>query len=70
MATIRKRLGKWKIQIRRKIYPNIKTFADKSSAYKYVREIKVRMDRECFQDLPNAANTTMGDILKRYVNRL
>jgi hypothetical protein len=30
MATIRKRLGKWQAQIRRKNYPNIiKTFAKK-----------------------------------------
>jgi hypothetical protein len=33
MATIRKRLGKWQVQIRRKNYPNIiKTFSEKSSA--------------------------------------
>ena len=39
MATIRKRLGKWQVQIRRKNYPNIiKTFTEKSSADKYVRE--------------------------------
>ena len=42
MATIRKRLGKWQVQIRRKNYPNIiKTFIEKSSADKYVREIEV-----------------------------
>ena len=42
MATIRKRLGKWQVQIRRKNYPNIiKTFTEKSSADKYVREIEV-----------------------------
>jgi hypothetical protein len=51
MATIRKRLGKWQVQIRRKNYPNIiKTFREKSSADKYVREIEVMMDREQFQD--------------------
>ena len=42
MATIRKRLGKWQVQIRRKNYPKIiKTFTEKSSADKYVREIEV-----------------------------
>ena len=71
MATIRKRLGKWQVQIRRKNYPNIiKTFTEKSSADKYVREIEVLMDREQFQDLSAAANTTLGDILKRYVNEI
>ena len=71
MATIRKRLGKWQVQIRRKNYPNIiKTFTEKSSADKYVREIEVLMDREQFQDLSAAANTMLGDILKRYVNEI
>jgi len=42
MATIRKRLGKWQVQIRRKNYPNItKTFIEKSSVDKYAREIEV-----------------------------
>jgi hypothetical protein len=71
MATIRKRLGKWQVQIRKKHYPNIiKKFREKSSADKYVREIEVMMDREQFQDLSAAANTTLGDILKRYVNEI
>jgi hypothetical protein len=44
------------VQIRRKNYPNIiKTFTEKSSADKYVREIEVMMDLEKFQDLSAAA---------------
>ena len=71
MAKNRKRLGKWQVQIRRKNYPNIiKTFTEKCSADKYVREIEVLIDREQFQDLSAAANTTHGDILKRYVNEI
>jgi hypothetical protein len=51
MATIRKRLGKWQVQIRRKNYPNIiKTFRKKSSPDKYVREIEVLIYSELFQD--------------------
>ena len=50
MAAIGKRLGKWKVQIRRKNYPNIiKTFTEKSSTNKYMREIEVLMDREQFK---------------------
>jgi hypothetical protein len=38
MTTIRKRLDKSQVQIRRKNYPNIiKTFTEKSSTDKYVR---------------------------------
>ena len=56
---------------KKKNYPNIiKTFTEKSSADKYVREIEVMMDLEKFQDLSAAANTTLGDILKRYVNQI
>jgi integrase len=56
---------------KKKNYPNIiKTFTEKSSADKYVREIEVMMDREQFQDLSAAANITPGDILKRYVNEI
>jgi hypothetical protein len=52
MATIRKRLGKWQVQIRRKNYPNIiKTFKKKFSVYKYIRQIEVIMDCEQFKDL-------------------
>jgi coenzyme F420-reducing hydrogenase delta subunit len=71
MATIRKRLGKWQVQIRRKNYPNIiKTFTEKSSADKYVREIEVMMDRVQFEDLSSATNTALRDIIKRYVNEI
>jgi len=67
MATIRKRLGTWQVQIRRKNYQNIiKTFTEKSSVDKYVREIEVMMDREQFQDLSAAANTKLVDILEIY----
>jgi hypothetical protein len=41
MTTIRKRLGKWQVQLRRKNYPNIiKIFTEKSSVDKYIRMIK------------------------------
>ena len=70
MATIRKRLGKWQVQIRRKNYPNIiKTFREKSSADKYVREIEVMMDREQFQDLSAAANMTVEDRFKQFCQK-
>ena len=61
MATIRKRFGKWQIQIRRKNYPNIfKTFKEKSYADKYMLEIEVKMGREQFQDLfANSQNQTI-----------
>ena len=50
MATIRKRLGKWQVQINRKNYPNIiKTFTEKSSTDKYEREVEINMHWEKLQ---------------------
>jgi integrase len=67
MATIRKRFGKWQIQIRRKNYPQIiKSFKEKSTATKYAREIELKMDKQQFEDYSNAASTTLKDILTRY----
>ena len=67
MATIRKRLGKWQVQIRRHNYPQIiKSFKEKSTASKYAREIELKMDKQQFEDYSNAAGTTLKDILTRY----
>ena len=42
MATIRKRLGKWQVQIRRKNYPKIiKTFGTKKSSTPIMLELMV-----------------------------
>jgi hypothetical protein len=49
---------------KKKNYPNIiKTFTEKSSTDKYIREIEVMMDCEQFQDLSAVAKITLGDIL-------
>ena len=67
MATIRKRFGKWQVQIRRHNYPQIiKSFKEKSTASKYAREIELKMDKQQFEDYSNAASTTLKDILTRY----
>ena len=67
MATIRKRFGKWQVQIRRHNYPQIiKSFKEKSTASKYAREIELKMDKQQFEDYSNAASTTLRDILTRY----
>ena len=67
MATIRKRFGKWQVQIRRHNYPQIiKSFKEKSTASKYAREIELKMDKQQFEDYSNAASITLRDILTRY----
>jgi hypothetical protein len=67
MATIRKRFGKWQIQIRRHNYPQIiKSFKEKSTASKYAREIELNIDKQQFENYSNAASTTLRDVHTRY----
>ena len=71
MATIRKRFGKWQVQIRRHNYPQIiKSFKEKSTATKYAREIELKMDKQQFEDYSNAASTTLKDILTSYRDKI
>ncbi len=49
MATIRKRNGKWAVEVRKVGYPKIyRTFIDKTSANKYAREVETSMDKNTF----------------------
>lgn len=67
MASIRKRFGKWQVQIRRNNYPQIiKSFLKKSTATKYAREIELKIDKQQFEDYSVAANTTLKEALIRY----
>ena len=68
MAVIRKlRSGKWQTVIRRKGYPTIyKTFLEKSLASKYARMIESQMERNMFEDMSGAENTTLRSLLIKY----
>ena len=72
MSYIRKlKSGKWQVCIRRKNYPTItKTFNEKSLASQYGRDIESKMDRSVFEDYTAAANTTLGQILTRYKDKI
>ena len=65
MAVIRKRhTGTWQVIIRRKGYPAIyKTFLEKSLASKYARMIESKMERNIFEDMSGAENTTLRSLL-------
>ena len=68
MATIRKRKGKWQVQIRKKGYPNIsKSFFEKSTASKYAKDVELQMERQTFDDMSEASRTTLRDVLNKYV---
>ena len=51
MATIRKRRGKWFVEIRKSGYPKIyRTFFEKTDAKKYAKDIETQMDKNIFED--------------------
>ena len=67
MAYIRKRFGKWQVEIKRKNTKSVfKTFIQKSSASKWAKEIEYQLDREQYEDFSDSAKLSLGDILIRY----
>ena len=67
MASIRKRRGKYQVEIRRKGYPFIrKTFIDLKDARKFGRTVESQMERNIFEDYSNASGTTLRQILIKY----
>ena len=71
MATIRKRNGKWAVEVRKVGYPKIyRTFLDKTSATKYAREVETSMDKNTFEDYSNAHSMTLKMLLIKYRNEI
>lgn len=67
MAYIRKRFGKWQVEIKRKNTKSVfKAFIQKSSASKWAKEIEYQLDREQYEDFSDSAKLSLGDILIRY----
>lgn len=72
MATIVQRKAKdgsvsWQVKIRRKGYPPVsKTFARKSDAERFARQVEAEMDRGVFQSRDEAESTTLAEALARY----
>ena len=71
MATIRKKNGKWKVEIRKSGYPNIyRTFFEHKTALKYAKDIKTQMDKNIFEDYSGASGTTLKVLLIKYRNEI
>ena len=69
MPTIRRRNGKWQVQVRRQNLPALsKTFFLKSDAESWGRQQEVNLDKNI---LPTAkTNLTFGDLLRRYADEI
>jgi len=68
MATLRKRKGKWTVEIRRKSHRNVyQTFDLKSDAQCFIHKIESEIQQRKYKDISEAANTTFKVALHRYI---
>ena len=72
MATIRDRgKGKWQAQVRKKGYSlQTRTFQYKADAEKWAKGIERDMERGVFISREEAENTTLGDLIDRYIKEV
>lgn len=71
MATISKRPNGYQVQIRKKGFPTIsKLFKSHKEARLWGSFVESQMDIGCFKDKTLAENTTLGDLLERYVKEV
>jgi hypothetical protein len=68
VATIRKRDGRWRAQIRKRGYPHqFRSFPTKAEALGWTRQIESEMDRSVFVSRSEADHTTVCELLDRYL---
>ena len=72
MATLRKRNGKWQVQIRRSRQPSInKSFIHKSHAQQWARKVEAEIDvKELLPDTSLLKKHTMLDLINRYLDQV
>jgi len=67
MATFRKRSGKWEVRVRRYSNKTIsKTFIQKPDAEKWAREVEVQIEKGQYEDLSQANNITLSELMQVY----
>jgi integrase len=71
MASIYKRNGKWRVEIRKIGSKGIhKSFIVKDEAIRFARETEVKIEQGLYQDLTLAKTTTLKDVLGQYRDRV
>ena len=71
MATIRKRKGRWYVEIRKVGYPKVyRTFFEKTTALKFAKDIETQMDKNIFEDYSGTAGLTLKVLLIKYRNEI
>ena len=67
MATIRKRLGKWEVRVRRYSNKTISnTFIEKANAHKWAREVEGKIEKGLYEDLSHANSISLRELLEQY----
>jgi integrase len=71
MASIYKRNGKWRVEIRKKGSKGIhKSFIVKDDAIRFARETEIKIEQGLYQDLTLAKTTKLKDVLAQYRDRV
>ena len=71
MASIYKRNGKWRVEIRKKGSKGIhKSFIVKDDAIRFARDTEVKIEQGLYQDLTLAKTTRLSDVLAQYRDRV
>ena len=71
MASIYKRNGKWRVEIRKVGSKSIhKSFIVKDEAIRFARETEVKIEQGLYQDLTLAKTTKLKDVLAQYRDRV
>ena len=71
MASIYKRNGKWRVEIRKKGSKGIhKSFIVKDDAIRFARDTEVKIEQGLYQDLTLAKTTKLSDILAQFRDRV
>lgn len=71
MASFRKRSNGWQVRIRRRGYSDItKTFSTRSDAIVWARQVESDIDKGSFVSMVEAENTTLSELLTRYLNEI
>ena len=67
MATVRRRNGRYHVQIRRKGFPPITgTFSRLTVARRWIASIEADIENKTYIDYSEAETTTLNDLLERY----
>ena len=71
MASIYKRYGKWRVEIRKKGSKGIhKSFIVKDDAVRFARDVEVKIEQGLYQDPTLAKTTKLKDVLAQYRDKV